>query len=150
MKQMNKQKITSTAIPQPWRWSTRTLAGGIRAEKRFRFIGLSAIVCSLVFLALLFHEYPQQGIQCLSGRPIFCSIFIFRGNILDVDNLASADYNGLVKKSLRTMFPEVKSRPGKKKPLFPCQSRCCFSIAEDGARRYLDYRLDPFSVGSCR
>lgn len=92
----------------------RKLGRRYRAEKRFKLLGLTAIIVSLVFLAILFTDI------CIKGSSAFRQTFIlldihFDQGIFDVDNLVRADYNALVKQSLRTIFPEVTSRSDRKK-----------------------------------
>ncbi|MHB8808585.1 MAG: phosphate ABC transporter permease PstA [Desulfobulbaceae bacterium] len=91
----------------------RNLGRRYRAEKRFRFLGLLAIVCSLLFLAVLFLSIVAKGYSAFRQSYLLLDIY-FAEEAMNVDNLASADYNGLVKDALRTMFPEVTSRGDKK------------------------------------
>ncbi|GAB4334752.1 MAG: phosphate ABC transporter permease PstA [Desulfobulbaceae bacterium] len=84
-----------------------------RAERRFRLLGLAAIIASLAFLALLFASIAANGYSAFFQTSIRLDIH-FDPEMLDVDNLATADYNGLIKKSLRERFPEVKKRRDKK------------------------------------
>lgn len=91
----------------------KNLGRRYRAEKRFRFMGLFAIICSLAFLAILFLSIFIKGYGAFWQSYLLLDIH-FEETVLDVDNLVTADYNSLVKKSLRTIFPEVKSRTDKK------------------------------------
>jgi phosphate transport system permease protein len=55
-----------------------------------------------------------------SGYSAFQQTFVklditFEESVFDVENLARANYNGLVKKSLRSLYPDVKSRSDKRK-----------------------------------
>jgi len=85
-----------------------------RAEKRFKRIGLAAIIVSLVFLVILFADIFLKGAGAFRQTYILLDVH-FDENVLDVDNLVRADYNALVKDSLRTLFPEVTGRNEKKK-----------------------------------
>ena len=91
----------------------RGLARRYRAEKRFRFYGLMAIVASLLFLSFLFISITGNGYGAFQQTYIQLNVF-FDPDHLQQDSLATADYQGLVKKSLRAMFPDVKSRRDKR------------------------------------
>lgn len=137
-KKNNKGTISHSAMELV----NKNLGKRYRAEKRFRFMGLLAIVSSLVFLAILFISIFSKGYSAFWQSYILLDIQ-FAENVLDVDNLATADYNGLVKKTLRTMFPEVKSR-GDKKELF--------SLVSPGAAYQLQKMVlaDTSIIGSSR
>ena len=91
----------------------RGLARRYRAEKRFRFYGLLAIVFSLLFLSLLFISIGAKGYSALFQTFIKLDVF-FDPEILRQESLATANYQGLVKKTLRSMFPDVKGRRDKR------------------------------------
>jgi phosphate transport system permease protein len=91
----------------------RKLSRRYRAEKRFRRMGLAAIISSLLFLAVLFISIVGQGYSAFVQTYILLDIQFSR-EIFDVDNLASADYHGLVRKSLQSLFPEVTERQEKR------------------------------------
>jgi len=91
----------------------RGLAKRYRAEKRFRFYGLAAIAASLIFLSLLFISVGAKGYSALFQTFIKLDVF-FDPEILRQESLASANYQGLVKISLRNMFPDVKKRRDKR------------------------------------
>jgi phosphate transport system permease protein len=87
----------------------RGLARRYRSERRFKFLGLSAIVVSLLFLTLLFASIIGNGYTAFGQTFIRLDIF-FDPHILTEDNLSRADYPGLVKSSLHSLFPEVSGR----------------------------------------
>ncbi len=91
----------------------RGLARRYRAERRFRFYGLSAIIISLLFLALLFFSIVGKGYSAFQQTFVQLDVF-FDPAILHQDALASADYQGLIKQSLRKMFPDVTGRRDKR------------------------------------
>jgi len=91
----------------------RGLAKRYRAEKRFRFYGLMAIAASLIFLSLLFISVGAKGYSALFQTFIKMDVF-FDPEMLGQESLASANYQGLVKKSLRSKFPDVKKRRDKR------------------------------------
>jgi len=87
----------------------RGLTRRYRSERRFRFYGLSAIFVSLLFLSLLFFSIVGKGYSAFQQTFVKLDIF-FDPAILHQDALASADYQGLIKQSLRKMFPDVTGR----------------------------------------
>ena len=91
----------------------RGLSKRYRAERRFRLYGLLAIVSSMVFLALLFISIAGNGYTAFQQTFIELAVS-FDPEILDKQSLATADYQSLVKKSLRNMFPDVAGRRDKR------------------------------------
>jgi len=120
----------------------KNLGKRYRAERRFRFMGLVAIICSLAFLAILFVTIVAKGYSAFRQSYLLLDIH-FEESVLDVDNLAIADYNGLVKNSLQTIFPEVTSRKDKKK---------LYSLVSPGAAYQLQKMVlaDTSIIGSTR
>jgi phosphate transport system permease protein len=92
------------------------LAKRYRAERRFKLYGLTAIVIALLCLAILFIGIAGNGYKAFQQTYIELGVF-FDPAILDQENLSNADYLGLVKATLRTMFPEAKGR-GDKRELY--------------------------------
>lgn len=92
----------------------RGLAKRYRQEKVFRLMGLSAILFSLAFLVFLFSSIFFNGYKAFYQTAVSIDIF-FDPAVLEVKDPASANYNGLIKKSLRDTFPDVKKRKQKKK-----------------------------------
>ena len=80
-----------------------------RAERRFRFYGLAAIVLSLVFLALLFVSIVGRGYSAFWQTHIRLAVF-FDPEVLKRDTLVNADYAALVRASLLKMFPQTEGR----------------------------------------
>ncbi len=91
----------------------RGLGKRYRAERRFRCYGLLAIVVSMVFLSLLFISIVGKGYSAFLQTFVKLDVFL-DPEILDEQSLATADYQGLVKKSLRGMFPDVAGRRDKR------------------------------------
>jgi phosphate transport system permease protein len=83
-----------------------------RAEQRFRAYGLGAIILSLCFLGFLLFSI------CASGYTAFLQTYVKLQITFDKEELSkdvdTADYGGMVKASLRYLFPDVKSRKDKK------------------------------------
>jgi len=90
------------------------LARRYRAERRFRYYGLSAIVASLLFLSFLFISIFTNGYSAFMQTFIQLNVF-FDPEVLNQESLATANYQGMVKSSLRNMVPDVKGRREKRK-----------------------------------
>ena len=91
----------------------RGLRKRYRAERRFRFYGLLAIIASMVFLSLLFFSIGGNGYTAFQQTFLELDVS-FDPEVLDKQSLATADYQGLVKQSLREMFPDVSGRSDKR------------------------------------
>lgn len=105
---------TKAGSPSTMDVVNKNLGRRYRAEKRFRFMGLSAIIASLLFLAILFVSIIGNGYSAFWQTNMLLDIH-FDEDVLNVDNLATANYSGLIKQSLREKFPLVKNRSDKKK-----------------------------------
>jgi len=85
----------------------------------FQSFGITAILVALGMLAILFITIIGNGYTAFQQTFVRIDIS-FDASIIDPDNtkdrdvLSQSDYGGLVKKSLRNMFPEVKKRKQKK------------------------------------
>ncbi|MGD9329998.1 MAG: phosphate ABC transporter permease PstA [Desulfobacterales bacterium] len=99
------------------------LAKRYRRERRFRLYGVSAILASLLFLSFLFGSIISKGYTAFQQTFIQLDI-VFDPAILSQESLATANYPGVVKQSLRQMFPEVQSRRDK---------RMLYSMVSSGA-----------------
>lgn len=97
---------------------TERINGGLqrryRAEKRFQRLGISAIAVALIFLGFLFTSIISNGYTAFQQTYIQIEVDFDRELFID-ENLAAADFPGLVKSSLRKMFPDAKSRKDKKR-----------------------------------
>jgi phosphate transport system permease protein len=89
------------------------LAKRYRAERRFRLYGLTAIIASLLCLAVLFVSIVGNGYTAFQQTYVQLEVF-FDPEQLEQRSLATADYPGLVKRSLRNMFPDVEGRRDKR------------------------------------
>lgn len=85
-----------------------------KQERRFRHLGLAAIIFSLLFLVFLFTSIFLNGYKAFYQTAVNIDVF-FDPAVLDVKDPASANYNALIKQSLRAAFPDVKKRNEKKK-----------------------------------
>lgn len=98
-------------------------------EKIFKFFGIAAILAALGMLTILFLSIIGNGYTAFQQTFIridvsFDAAAIDPDNTKDSDVLSRADYGGLIKQSLRTMFPEVKKRQ---------QKRDLYSLVSSGA-----------------
>jgi len=84
-----------------------------RKERRFRLYGISAILASLLFLSFLFGTIISKGYSAFQQTFVRLDIF-FDPAILSQESLTTANYPGIVKQSLRQMFPEVTTRRDKR------------------------------------
>jgi phosphate transport system permease protein len=91
----------------------RGLARRYRSERRFKFLGLSAIIASLLFLTLLFASIIGNGYTAFGQTFIRLDIY-FDPHIITEDNFSRANYPGLVKSSLHGLFPDVSGRQNKR------------------------------------
>jgi phosphate transport system permease protein len=87
----------------------RGLKKRYRAERRFKMYGLGAILISMIFLALLFISIVGKGYPAFFRTVIKLDI-TFDPETVSRETLSSANYAGLVKKSLRGLFPDVQGR----------------------------------------
>ncbi|MCU7929547.1 MAG: phosphate ABC transporter permease PstA [Candidatus Thiodiazotropha sp. (ex Codakia rugifera)] len=90
-----------------------------RNEKRFRRVGLSAIMSGLIFVSFLFITIFANGYTAfqqtyLKLDVVFDPALIAPLGMTDPDILSAANYGGLVKAAMREMFPSVTSRREKK------------------------------------
>lgn len=115
---MNKPNLAASPSrgPSPSRTVTVVQAGlerRYRAEKRFRRLGLSAVVCALAFLAFMFADIIAKGYTAFQQTCVLVDLFV-DPDVVHVGNLDQADYQALVKRSLEKHFPEVTGRQEKR------------------------------------
>ncbi len=87
----------------------RSLVRRYRAERRFRRMGLGAIVLSLVFLGFLFASIVGNGYTALFQTQVQLDIS-FDPETFATGELANADYPRLIKEALYKAFPQVTAR----------------------------------------
>jgi phosphate transport system permease protein len=114
-------------------------------EARFRRMGLSAIIIGLIFLSMLFISIIGNGYTAFWQTFVQLEIHL-DASVIDPDGtrdpeiISAADFGGMVKKSLRDMYPEVSGRRDK---------RTLYGIVSSGASYYLqDYVMaNPEQIG---
>jgi len=97
----------------------KRLAQRYRAEKRFRLFGLLSIGFGLLCLVLLFTDIIGKGHSAFFQSKISLDVY-FDADYLSISDVTSeaqlnaANFDGLIKRSWRSDFPEVKSRRDKR------------------------------------
>tara|TARA_R110001599_G_scaffold353795_2_gene597905 strand:- start:44494 stop:45783 length:1290 start_codon:yes stop_codon:yes gene_type:complete len=87
-------------------------------ERRFQWYGRLAVLTGFVFLFILLADIVSKGSPAFTQQFIKVSVNLDR-DTLDVpenptnDQLFAADYQGVIKASLRDMFPDVSGRKDK-------------------------------------
>ena len=116
------------------------------AERRFRLYGMGAVAFALACLGLLFFTVVSKGFTAFQQTYVKLPIYFDAGDI-DPKNSgdpkvwAKANYQGMAKKSLRGLFPDVKKRRDK---------RALYKLASSGAAYELRaiVRENPDLVGT--
>ena len=96
------------------------LKSRLAKEKRFKVYGIISIITALTLLTILFVSIFSQGYTAFQETRIQLPVY-FDQEILDPNktsdwnNIKKANFNGLVKQSLRNLFPEVSGRSNKRK-----------------------------------
>lgn len=85
-----------------------------RSERRFKAMGLFAIVLTGLFLAFLLLDVVTKALPAFKTNEAQLTVLVDPARI-DANNLKAGDYNGLVKDAWRAQFPDVTSRGDKKK-----------------------------------
>lgn len=91
-----------------------------RSEKRFKSFGIMAIIFAFLCVTVLFTSIISNGYTGFSQTYVTLD-FKLDEDILDpkgtreMDHLQRANYGGVVKQTLRDMFPDVTSRRDKRK-----------------------------------
>ncbi len=90
-------------------------------ERRFQLYGKMAVLTGFVFLAMLLLDIITKALPAFQATEIRLDIPMDRATLetpvdakLDQETLENISYSGLIKKSLRTSFPEVSKRKEKK------------------------------------
>ena len=117
-----------------------------KREARFRRMGLAAIIMGLIFLSLLFISIIGNGYSAFWQTFVQLEVHLDAA-VIDPDGtrdpevIAGADYGGMVKQSLRDMFPDVTSRRDKRK---------LYGVVSSGSSYYLrDYVVaNPDKIGN--
>ncbi|MFT4938375.1 MAG: phosphate transport system permease protein [Paraglaciecola sp.] len=108
-------KDTSTTIEL----INKNLKKRYRAEKRFRAYGIAAILFGLACLVLLFTDIIGKGHSAFLQTYIYVEVNFDAeqleiSNVKDKNQLAVANYQGLIRKALTTQFRDATSRSDKR------------------------------------
>ncbi len=116
------------------------------AERRFRRLGALAVFLGLFFVAVLFVDIFLKGYGAFQQTYVrlqveYTESLIDPDATRDPEQLAFADYSGLVKKSLRDAFPDVSDRKSK---------RQLYKLVSSGASQALRDRIleNPALIGT--
>ena len=115
-------------------------------ERIFKTLGIGAILLAMIMLAVLFFSITRNGYTAFQQTFIRLDVTL-DASLIDLDNtgdpdaLSGADYGGLVKKTLRGMFPQVRGRREK---------RDLYSLVSSGAAFQLRKMVmdDPGLIGT--
>lgn len=117
-------------------------------ERIFKAFGITAILTALLMLAVLFITIIGTGYPAFQQTFIQLEInfdpdYLELGEDRDPDLISRANYGGLVKKSLRKAFPEVRKRRDK---------RMLYSLVSSGAAFQLRDMVmkDPAIIGTAQ
>ncbi|WP_156995227.1 DUF3333 domain-containing protein, partial [Elstera litoralis] len=85
------------------------------SEWRFRAYGLSAILISIIALAVLLWSIIGQGYTAFTATTMTLTVtvdpaLVDPGGKRSPDDLRAGDYQGVARAALRTSFPDVKDR----------------------------------------
>ena len=92
----------------------------MQKKKRFKAYGIISIITALTLLTILFVSIFSQGYTAFQETRIQLPVY-FDQEILDPNktsdwsDIKKANFNGLVKQSIRNLFPEVSGRSNKRK-----------------------------------
>ena len=115
-------------------------------ERRFRRLGLFAVVLGLLFVSVLFSDIIYKGHTAFTQTYLELEID-FDEMVIDpsgervTDQLRVADYNALVRNSLKALFPDVTERRARRE---------LYKIASPAASQQLQQMVmaDPEIIGS--
>ncbi|MBE9553309.1 MAG: phosphate ABC transporter permease PstA [Proteobacteria bacterium] len=106
------------------------------AERRFKAYGIAAIGVALLMLAIMFATIIGNGWSAFRQTHVQIDVLVDAAEIdpdgnRDPKILSRADYEKLIKLSLREMFPDVKKRKEKRELYDLVSSGAAFDLRED-------------------
>lgn len=90
------------------------LAKRYAAERRFKLYGLFSILLTTLFLAFLLVDIVGKGWQGFFEHHVSLSVVVDPDKV-DRTNIASSDFDAMVKSALKAQFPEITSHDDKKR-----------------------------------
>jgi phosphate transport system permease protein len=147
---MTEQNDVAVAPDPQSRRTYEIVSAGLKkryaAERRFRRLGGLAVTLGLLFVSILFLDIFLKGYTAFQQSYIRLQVqydesLIDPEGTRDPEQLAFADYSGMVKQSLRTVFPEVTERRAKRE---------LYQLVSDGAAQQLRDRVleNPQLIGT--
>ena len=89
------------------------LAARYGKERRFRMMGISAIILALLFLVLLFGNIIWQGHTAFVQTMITLDVEISE-DMIDKENVAASNFRGMAFNALFKAFPDVEGRSNRR------------------------------------
>jgi phosphate transport system permease protein len=104
-----------------------------RAEKRFRAYGIAAILFGLACVVLLFTDIIGKGHTAFLQTYVYLDLELDAQqleitDISDLNQLAAADYQGVIKQALRSQFADANGRKEKRQLYGLVSSGAGFSL----------------------
>ncbi|GAB2189821.1 phosphate ABC transporter permease PstA [Sessilibacter sp. MAH2] len=117
-----------------------------RAEKRFRAYGILSIGFGLLCLVVLFTDIIGKGHGAFTAHYVQIEVTLNASTLdirdaTDPEQLALADYQGVVKEALRTRFPEVTGRSDRRSLYALVSNSAGFAVQDI-------LKADPTKLGS--
>jgi phosphate transport system permease protein len=149
-KSINARVSDASAGSVPARRTIDIVNAGLKrryaAEKRFRFLGVGAVVLGLLFVVILFVDIVAKGYTAFQQTYIQLPIN-FDAEVIDpsgsreLDTLSRADYQKLLRDALKAQFPDVSGRKNK---------RALYNLISPGAPYQLREMImtDPGLIGT--
>ncbi|MEH6587869.1 MAG: phosphate ABC transporter permease PstA [Halioglobus sp.] len=111
---MSKDRFNNTELIQA------SLKKRYARERRFQMYGKLAVLAGFVFLFILLFDIVSKGTPAFTQQYLKISVNFDTESLgidasSNVEDISRADFSGLIKTSLRDMFPQVKSRGDKRK-----------------------------------
>jgi phosphate transport system permease protein len=130
---MNKPRLTAK--------ETQAIVGrSIRrrywAERRFRAYGLAAVIAGMTFLVYLFFVIFSNGLGAFRQSEVRLDVF-FDPAVIDPSgariaaDIAAADYQALIRASLKKKFPEVEGRAANRELMRLVSGSAAFSLQRE-------------------
>lgn len=100
-----------------------------KSERRFQFLGMMAIILGVLFLAVLLISIVSKGYSAFQQTYIKLDVHIDPEKV-DHEALNSGNYTGLIKTTLKAMFPEVEGRRDRRRLTGLVSQSAAFQLKE--------------------
>lgn len=106
------------------------------AERRFRRLGQISVLSGFIFLSILLISITGKGYGAFLQTYVQLDIHYDETHIVpegqrDIDSLSAGDYAGVVKASMRKMYPSINKRKDKRKLYKLVSSGAAFQLRHD-------------------